>query len=257
MLWYAPSNYWVMAVYDSNLGGIDFFFHPDFHNWIYRSASPVLRNVPIFPTGGGWNTNTCFGNKWGQCHLYAGNFTGQCLHPPPHSARHPWISGYLRLPNLTVMPAGHAPRPDGLGASKHARHAFQGMHFFHGAHLENPAGRRPAMLNANRPKSPNAGAKNTASWTNLTLNPGDNPLSGISGQLFDVKRSLPGFQRPRSRLACAEFPHATPPPRNRFRAMASTNPLPAVEWNRHFGSDYGSSISGDIWPTPASSTCRS
>jgi sucrose-6-phosphate hydrolase SacC (GH32 family) len=29
--------------------------------------------------------------------------------------------------------------------------------------------------------------QNSFSWTNLTLNPGNNPLSGISGQLFDVQ----------------------------------------------------------------------
>jgi sucrose-6-phosphate hydrolase SacC (GH32 family) len=29
--------------------------------------------------------------------------------------------------------------------------------------------------------------ENTYSWTNLTLNPGYNPLSAISGQLFDVR----------------------------------------------------------------------
>src|SRR5450756_3138143 len=54
LLWYAPSNYWVMAVYDeTGGGGISFYSSPDLRQWTYHSKIfgffewPDLFQMPV------------------------------------------------------------------------------------------------------------------------------------------------------------------------------------------------------------------
>jgi fructan beta-fructosidase len=188
MLWYAPSNYWVMAVYDSNLNGIDFFTTPDFHTWTYRSGIAGFAECPdIFELPVDGNTNNMLWEiNGGSASYMLGNFNGAVFTPTTPMLPGNLGSGFYASQTFTVMPAGDSRRVRmGWAQVNMAGMPFTGMHFFPTVlTLQTlPAGVR--LCSAPIAEITNA-VQNTYAWTNLTLNPGSNPLSGISGQLFDV-----------------------------------------------------------------------
>ena len=189
MLWYAPSNYWVMAVYDSNLGGIDFFSTPDFHQWTYRSGIAGFYECPdIFELPVDGNTNNLL---WelndGSAGYMLGQFNGAVFTPTTAKLPGNSGSGFYASQTFTVMPTGDTRRVR-IGWSQVSMPGmpFNQMMFFPTVlTLQTlPAGVR--LCSAPVAEITNA-VQNTYSWTNLTLNPGDNPLSEISGRLFDVQ----------------------------------------------------------------------
>jgi fructan beta-fructosidase len=189
MLWYAPSNYWVMAVYDSNLGGIDFFTTPDFHTWTYRSGIAGFAECPdIFELPVDGNTNNMLWEiNGGNAAYMLGNFNGAVFTPTTALLPGNVGSGFYASQTFTVMPLGDTRRVRmGWAQVNMPGMPFTGMHFFPTVlTLQTlPAGVR--LCSAPVAEITNA-IQNTYSWTNLTLNPGSNPLSGISGQLFDVQ----------------------------------------------------------------------
>jgi fructan beta-fructosidase len=195
MLWYAPSNYWVMAVYDSNLGGIDFFSTPDFHHWTYRSGIAGFYECPdIFelPVDGNAN-NMLWELNDGSAGYMLGQFNGAVFTPTTAKLPGNSGSGFYASQTFTVMPIGDSRRVRiGWAQVSMPGMPFNQMMFFPTVlTLQTlPAGVR--LCSAPIAEITNA-VQNSFSWTNLTLNPGSNPLSEVSGQLFDVQAQfVPG-----------------------------------------------------------------
>ena len=114
-----------------------------------------------------------------------------------------------------------------MGASKHARHGIHWDAFFPTVlTLQTlPAGVR--LCSAPVAEITNA-VQNTYSWTNLTVNPGDNPLSEISGQLFDVQAQFtPGSASSFTFNLCGVF-ITYAPASQQISCNGVTNPLPPV-----------------------------
>jgi autotransporter-associated beta strand protein len=189
MLWYAPSNYWVMAVYDSNLGGIDFFTTPDFHIWTYRSGIAGFAECPdIFQLPVDGNTNNMLWEiNGGSASYMLGNFNGAVFTPTTAMLPGNLGTGFYASQTFTVMPTGDTRRVRmGWAQVNMAGMPFTGMHFFPTVlTLQTlPAGVK--LCAAPIAEITNA-IQNNYTWTNLTVIPGYNPLSGIDGQLFDLQ----------------------------------------------------------------------
>lgn len=188
MLWYAPSNYWVMAVYDSNLNGIDFFTTPDFHTWTYRSGIAGFAECPdIFQLPVDGNTNNMLWEINGGSAAYMlGNFNGAVFTPTTAMLPGDNGSGFYASQTFTTMPPGDSRRVRiGWAQISTPNMPFNQMMYFpteltlqttsNGVRLCSVPVRQIKNLYANQ-----------YFWTNLTLNAGSNPLSGIRGTLFDL-----------------------------------------------------------------------
>jgi len=189
MLWYAPSNYWVMAVYDSNLGGIDFFSTPDFHTWTYRSGIVGFAECPdMFQLPVDGNTNNMLWEiNGGSAEYLLGTFDGAVFTPTTAMQPGNLGTGFYASQTFTVMPAGDTRRVRmGWANVSMQGMPFNEMHFFPTVLTLKtfPAG---VQLCSTPVAEITNAVQNSYSWTNLTLNPGNNPLSGINGQLFYVQ----------------------------------------------------------------------
>ena len=230
MLWYAPSNYWVMAVYDSNLGGIDFFSTPDFHNWTYRSGIAGFAECPdIFQLPVDGNTNNMLWEINGGSATYMlGNFNGAVFAPITPILPGNLGSGFYASQTFTVMPAGDTRRVRmGWAQVNMPGMPFTGMHFFPTVlTLQTlPAGVR--LCSAPIAEITNA-VQSTSAWTNLTLNPGGNPLAGINGQLFDVQAQFtPGTASTITFNLCG-VPLSYTAASQQISCNGITNPLPPL-----------------------------
>jgi autotransporter-associated beta strand protein len=230
LLWYAPSNYWVMAVYDSNLGGIDFFSTPDFHAWTYRSGIAGFAECPdIFQLPVDGNTNNLLWEiNGGSASYMLGNFNGAVFTPMTAMLPGNLGTGFYASQTFTVMPAGDTRRVRmGWAQVNMPGMPFTGMHFF------------PTVLSlqtlpegirlCSTPIAEITNAVQTSySWTNLTLNPGYNALSGIRGQMFDVQAQfVPGIASAISFNLCG-VPITYVPASQQISCIGITNPLPPV-----------------------------
>jgi fructan beta-fructosidase len=190
ILWYAPSNYWVMAVYDETGGQvISFYTSPNLRQWTYRSKILGFYECPDFyqmPVDG--NTNNM---QWvlsdGSSGYMLGKFNGVTF--TPTTAKMPGNngSGFYAAQTFTEMPAGDRRRVRiGWAQMSMLGMPYSQMLFFPTELTLRtlPAGVR--LCSTPIAEITNAVA-NTYSWTNLTLNPDYNPLAGIRGQLFDVQ----------------------------------------------------------------------
>jgi fructan beta-fructosidase len=189
MLWYAPSNYWVMAVYDSNLGGIDFFSTPDFHTWTYRSGIAGFAECPdMFELPVDGNTNNMLWEINGGSAAYLlGTFNGAVFTPTTAMQPGNLGSGFYASQTFTAMPAGDTRRVRmGWAQVNMPGMPFTGMHFFP-TELTLKTLPTGVQLCSTPIAEITNDVQNSYSWTNLTLNPGNNPLSAITGQLFDIQ----------------------------------------------------------------------
>jgi fructan beta-fructosidase len=230
MFWYAPSNYWVMVVYDSNLGGVDFFSTPDFHTWTYRSGITGFYECPdMFQLPVDGNTNNML---WelndGSSGYMLGQFNGAVF--TPTTAKLPGNSGagYYASQTFTVMPPGDARRVRmGWAQISMSGMPFNQMLFFPTVlTLQTlPAGVR--LCSTPIAEITNA-EENAGSWSNLTLNPESNPLSGISGQTFDIQANFtPGSASAIVFNLCG-VPITYAPATQQITCNGVTNPLPPV-----------------------------
>jgi fructan beta-fructosidase len=192
MFWYEPSNYWVMVVYDSNLGGVDFFSTPDFHQWTYRSGIAGFFECPdMFELPVDGNTNNML---WelndGSSGYMLGQFNGAVFTPTTAKLPGNSGSGFYASQTFTVMPRGDTRRVR-IGWAQIAMPGmpFNQMHFFPTVLTLQSLSSGVRLCSEPIAEITNA-VENTYSWTNLTLNPGYNPLSEMSGQLFDVRASF-------------------------------------------------------------------
>jgi fructan beta-fructosidase len=189
MFWYAPSNYWVMAVYDSNLGGIDFFSTPDFHIWTYRSGIAGFYECPdIFQLPVDGNTNNMM---WelndGSAGYMLGQFNGAVFTPTTTKLPGNSGSGFYASQTFTTMPVGDN-RKVRIGW---AQIPTPGMPFNQLMYFPTVLTLQTTANGVRLCSTPIAEITNNAvnvyTWTNLNLSSGSNPLSGIRGSLFDVK----------------------------------------------------------------------
>jgi len=113
ILWYAPSNYWVMAVYDETGGqGISFYTSPNLRQWTYRSKILGFYECPDFyqmPVDD--NTNNL---QWvlsdGSSGYMLGQFNGVTFTPTTAKLPGNNGSGFYAAQTYTEMPPGDRRR---------------------------------------------------------------------------------------------------------------------------------------------------
>jgi len=191
MFWYAPSNYWVMAVYDDSGGnGVQFYTTPDFKNWTFRSKiyngffeCPDMFQLPVDGNTNNmmWELNDASsGYQLGQ--FDGGTFTPSTAELPGNLG-----SGFYASQTFTSM----APGDNRKVRIGWAQISTPGMPFNELMYFPTALTLQTTASGVRLCSTPVAEITNNAvnvyTWTNLTLSPGYNPLSGIRGSLFDVK----------------------------------------------------------------------
>ncbi len=189
LLWYAPSNYWVMAVYDETGGhNISFYSSPDLRQWTYHSKIYGFFECPdLFQMPVDGDTNNLM---WLVCDASSGYMLGQFDGATftPHTAKLPGNHGvgYYASQTFTTMPAGDARRVRiGWAQINMPGMPFNQMMYFPTELTLHTTADGVRLFSQPIREIQNLHEKNY-SWTNLKLRPGDNPLSKIRGTLFDV-----------------------------------------------------------------------
>jgi fructan beta-fructosidase len=191
LLWYAPSNYWVMAVYDGGGGnGVEFYTTPDFRTWTFRSKiyngffeCPDMFQLPVDGKTNNlmWELNDgSSGYQLGQCD--GATFTPSTAELPGNLG-----SGFYASQTFTSMKPGDNRKVRiGWAQISTPDMPFNQLMYFPTALTLQTTSNGVQLCSAPIAEVTNDSV-NIYAWTNLNLNPGYNPLSGIRGQLFDLK----------------------------------------------------------------------
>lgn len=191
LFWYAPSNYWVMAVYDDSGGnGVQFYSTPDFRTWTFRSKfyngffeCPDIFQLPV--DGNANNTMWVLNDASSSYQL--GQFDGAKFTPSTAKLPGNLGRGYYASQTFTSMSPGDNRKVRiGWAQLSMPGMPFNQAMFFPTVLTLKTVGGNVQLCSQPVPEITN-NFLNTYSWTNLTLNPGYNPLSGIRGALFDVQ----------------------------------------------------------------------
>lgn len=190
LVWYAPSNYWVMAVYDASSGdGVSFYSSPNLRQWTYRSKINGYFECPdIFQLPVDGNTNNLM---WLLCDASSGYQLGQFdgISFIPSTSKLPGNSGagFYASQTFTRMPPGDTR----LVRIGWAIIPTPGMPFNQMMYFPTELSLQTTANGVRLYSTPIAELTNNVvtayAWTNLSLSAGSNPLSGIRGTLFDVK----------------------------------------------------------------------
>ncbi len=191
LFWYAPSNYWVMAVYDGGGGnGIEFYSTPDFHVWTFQSKiyNGMYECPDIFPLPVDGNSNNIM---WeindGSSGYMLGEFDGSVFTPATPELPGNLGSGFYASQTFSTMKPGDN-RKVRIGW---AQISTPGMPFNQLMYFPTSLTLQTTADGVRLCSTPVAEITNNAvnvySWTNLNLASGFNPLSGIRGNLFDVQ----------------------------------------------------------------------
>ncbi|HEY4417342.1 MAG TPA: LamG-like jellyroll fold domain-containing protein [Verrucomicrobiae bacterium] len=191
IFWYAPLNYWVMAVYDDAGGnGVQFYSTPDFRHWTFRSKiyNGFFECPDIFPLPVDGDTNNVMWELNDASSGYQlGQFDGATF--TPSTAKLPGNSGADYYASQTFT--GMAPGDNRKVRICWAQISTPGMPFNQLMYFPTALGLTTTANGVRLCSTPITEITNNAiniySWTNLTLSPGNNPLSGIRGKAFDVK----------------------------------------------------------------------
>ncbi len=191
LFWYAPSNYWVMAVYDDAGGnGIQFYSTPNFRQWTFRSKiyngffeCPDMFRLPV-----DGNTNN---TMWLLCDASSGyqlgQFDGAVFTPATSKLAGNSGSGFYASQTFTSM----APGDKRIVRTGWAMISMPGMPFNQMLYFPTELNLRTTTNGVRLGSTPIAeitnNTANVYTWTNLNLSPGFNPLSGIRGKMFDLK----------------------------------------------------------------------
>lgn len=190
LLWYAPSNYWVMAVYDATGGdGISFYSSTNLRQWTYRSKingyfeCPDIFQLPVDGNPGNRMWLLCDASSGYQL----GQFDGAVF--TPGTSKLPGNSGVSFYASQTFTRM--APGDTRLVRIGWAIIDTPGMPFNQLMYFPTELNLRTTADGVRLHSTPIAEITNNVltafAWTNLTLRPGSNPLSGIRGTLFDVQ----------------------------------------------------------------------
>jgi len=190
LLWYARSNYWVMALYDeSGAGGISFYTSPNLKQWTYRSKINGFFECPdLFQLPVDGDTNNLM---WLLCDASSGYQLGQFDGATfTHStAKLPGNNGaaFYASQTFTSMPAGD----NRIVRIGWAQISAPNMPFNQLMYFPTELNLRTTTNGVRLCSTPIVEITNNVVtsyvWSNLTLSPGNDPLSGIRGTLFDVK----------------------------------------------------------------------
>jgi fructan beta-fructosidase len=190
LVWYAPSNYWVMAVYDATGGnGISFYSSPNLKQWTYHSKiygffeCPDIFQLPVDgnATNLMWELNDASGG------YMLGQFDGATFTPSTAKLPGELGSGFYASQTFTSM----APGDNRKVRICWAQLGMPGMPYnqamFFPTVLTLNTGSAGVQLCSQPVAEITNNVVNAYSWTNLTLNPAYNPWSGIRGGMFDVR----------------------------------------------------------------------
>ena len=229
LLWYAPSNYWVMAVYDATGGnGIAFYSSPNLRQWTYRSKIMGFYECPdLFQMPVDGNTNNMV---WelndGSSGYMLGQFNGATFVPTTTKLPGNNGSGFYASQTFTVMPPGDTRRIRiGWAQISMPGMPYNQMLFFP-TELKLKTVTAGVRLCSTPISEITNAVENSYSWTNLTLNAGYNPLSGIRGQLFDLQAQFtPGSAQTITFNLCG-VPATYSVASQQITCNGVTNPLP-------------------------------
>ncbi|MFO1476815.1 MAG: hypothetical protein U1F98_09205 [Verrucomicrobiota bacterium] len=199
LLWYAPSNHWVMAVYDASAGdAVAFYSSPDLKQWTYRSRSAGFYECPDLvqlPVDGQANQTKWMLSDAG-CGYQLGQFDGRVF--TPETAKLPGHGG-----SSFYAPQTYSRMPP--GDTRCVRIGWQqldlpGMPFDQMMSFPTELTLRTLTAGIRLCWQPVAEITNLYAgqyaWTNLVLAPGNNPLAGIRASVFDLKAQFrPGTNR--------------------------------------------------------------
>ena len=191
MFWYAPSNYWVMAVYDGGGGnGVEFYSTPDFRNWTFRSKiyngfyeCPDIFQLPV----DGNTNNLMWELNDGSSGYQLGQFDGATFTPSRAELPGNLGSGFYASQTFTSMaPGDHRKVRIGWAQITTSGMPFNQLMYFPTVLTLQTTSNGVQLCSTPIAEITN-NAVNVYAWTNLNLSPGYNPLSGVRGSLFDVK----------------------------------------------------------------------
>ena len=191
LFWYAPSNYWVMAVYDDSGGnGIEFYSAPDLRHWTFRSKiyngffeCPDIFKLPV----DGNAANTMWVLNDGSAGYQIGQFNGAAF--TASTSKLPGNLGaafYASQTFTSMKPGDNRVVRIGWAQISTPGMPFNQLMYFPTALSLQTTSNGVRLCSAPIAEITN-NAVNVYAWTNLTLNPGYNPLSGIRGTIFDLK----------------------------------------------------------------------
>jgi sucrose-6-phosphate hydrolase SacC (GH32 family) len=194
VVWHSTSKRWIMALYkDGNI--FAFFSSPDLKTWahLHDLTVPGCGECPDFfempvegePKNKKWVWTAANG------HYLIGAFDGQKF--TPETGLHPadWGRNYYAVQTYSDIPEtdGRRIQIAWMSGGKYPGMPFnQQMSFPCQIKLRSfPEGLRLCRLPANEIQKLHAKARN---WSGLTVKPGDNPLAGLAGELFDVRAEI-------------------------------------------------------------------
>jgi sucrose-6-phosphate hydrolase SacC (GH32 family) len=191
VFWHAPTRKWILTLWTpAKGGGIAFYTSPDLKAWTYQSLSsgyfecPNLWEAPIDgnPAAKKWILHGADG-RYRIGSFDGTRFTAEAGPFPMDWGRH-WYAGQIfsdipaadgRVINITWMNGGK----------------FPGMPFNQQMSIPSTLSLRNAAGGPRLCKQPvkelEALRVHTDSWKDVTVRPGENPLAGIQGELFDIE----------------------------------------------------------------------
>lgn len=192
LFWFAPSNHWVMVVYDESPNqphGMAFYSSTNLRDWTYRSRIPGLFECPdlfALPVDGEtinqkWILNDASGG------YLIGQFDGSTFTPETQKLNGNSGNAFYASQTYSEMPAGDSRRVQiSWGQISTPGMPFNQMMLFpteltlrttsNGIKLCAEPVREIANLHDNE-----------YAWSNLNLSPGENPFWGIRGDLFELR----------------------------------------------------------------------
>lgn len=190
LFWYAPSNYWVMALYNASGGdGIMFHTSTNLRDWTYRSKINGYFECPdIFPLPVDGNTNNMMWLLYGaDSHYQLGQFDGIAFNPTATKLPGNNGVGFYASQTFANMPPGD----NRIVRIGWAQISAPNMPFNQMMYFPTELNLRTTPSGVRLHSTPIAEITNNVAvsyvWTNLTVSPGSNPLSGVRGTLFHVK----------------------------------------------------------------------
>ena len=197
LLWYAPSNCWVMAVYDgTGKNGISFYSSPNLRQWTYHSKldgfyeCPDLFQIPVE----GRPNETRWVLYDASSGYMLGRFDGAVFTPETPKLPGNKGSGFYAAQTFTEMPAGDSRRVRiGWAVINMPAMPFNQMMYFPTELTLRPLPEGLRLCSQPVREIQRLHDKEY-SWSNLELKPGNNPFSHIRATLLHLKtRFTPGL----------------------------------------------------------------
>ena len=190
LLWHEPSKQWVMAVYDETDGkkGIAFYNSPDLKKWTFQSRIEGFYECPdLFeaPIEGGDGAR-----KWvlysGDAKYVVGEFDGKTFTPDQPGKQQLWYGNFYAAQTYSNAPDGRRIQIGWASGAVFLGMPFnQQMAFPCRLTLRNTADGVRMFAEPVKEIETLHAKKHTVA--DRMLKPGDNPLTDVSGDLFDIR----------------------------------------------------------------------